>query len=195
MAKAIHFSLLSPSLQSQAYPLALGSKISKAALYGNSKRIAEKDGVELSRGVLLPDGQLLARSAIGYPKADDGGTPIDAPVAHIEGSTVEQIPSSFNKTNALEAVDLADLALFSVRDVYPLEGDQFPPTGLYRGEFNYNAGYQTNEARLLVRGDGVAFLLIGVSKASTPVALSVNYSFFDIDAEDDDDADEDFSMV
>ena len=195
MAKAIHFSLLSPSLQSQPYALALGSKISKAALYGNSKRIAEKDGVELSRGVLLPDGQLLARSAIGYPKADDGGTPIDAPVAHIEGNTVEQIPSSFNKTNTLEAVDLADLALFSVRDVYPLEGDQFPPAGLYRGEFNYNAGYQANEARLLVRADGLAFLLIGVSKASTPVALSVNYSFFDIDAEDDDDANEDFSMV
>ena len=195
MAKTLLFSLLSPSLQSQPYTLALGSKISKAALYGNSKRIAEKDGVELSRGVLLPDGQLLARSAIGYPKADDGGTPIDAPVAHIEGSTVEQIPSSFNKTNALEAVNLADLALFSVRDVYPLEGEQFPPTGLYRGEFNYNAGYQANEARLLVRADGLAFLLIGVTKASTPVALSVNYNFFDVDAEDDDDADEDFSMV
>ena len=190
MAKAIQF-----SVQTQPYTLALGSKISKAALYGNSKRIAEKDGVELSRGVLLPDGQLLARSAIGYPKADDGGTPIDTPVAHIEGSTVEQIPSSFNKTNALEAVDLADLALFSVRDVYPLEGEQFPPTGLYRGEFNYNAGYQANEARLLVRADGLAFLLVGVTKASTPVTLSVNYNFFDVDAEDDDDADEDFSMV
>ena len=190
MAKSILF-----SLQSQPYTLALGSKISKASLYGNSKRIAERDGVELSRGVLLPDGQLLARSAIGYPKADDGGTPIDALVAHIEGSTIKQLPSSFNKTNALEAVDLAELALFSVRDVYPLEGERFPPTGLYSGAFNYNACYQANEARLLVRGDGLAFLLIGVTKASTPVGLSVNYNFFDVDAEDDDDADEDFPMV
>ncbi len=190
MAKSLQF-----SLQSQPFTLALGSKISKAALYGNSKRIAEKDGVALSRGVLLPDGQLLARTAIGYPRADDGGTPIDTPVAHIEGSTIEQLPSSFSKTNALEAIDLAELALFSVRDVYPVEGEQFPPTGFYRGEFNYNAGYQANEARLLVRADGLAFLLIGVSKASTPVALSVNYNFFDIDAEEDDDADEDFSMV
>lgn len=190
MAKPLQF-----ALQTQPYALALGSKISKAALYGNSKRVAEKDGVELSRGVLLPDGQLLARSAIGYPEADDGGTPIDPPVAHIMGSTVEQIPSSFSKNNDLEALDLTDLALFSVRDIYPLEGDAFPPTGLYRCEFNYNAGYQANEARLLVRADGLAFLLIGVSKTSTPVALSVNYSFFDIDAEDEDDADEDFSMV
>ncbi len=181
--------------QAHPYSISPGIKNTKATLYGYPRRIAEKDGVELSRGVLLADGQLLARTAIGYPKADDNGTPIDTPVAHIEGRTVEQIPSSFNKINALETLDLADLALFSVRDVYPLEGEQFPPTGLYRGEFNYNAGYQANEARLLVRGDGLAFLLIGVSKASTPVALSVNYNFFDVDAEDEDAADEDFSMV
>jgi hypothetical protein len=191
MAKAIQF-----SLQDQPFAVALGTKISKATLYGYPKRIAEKDGVALSRGVLLPDGQLLARSAIGYPKADDGGTPIDAPVAHIDGTTVEQFPSSFNKINALEPIDIADLALFSVRDVYPIEGETFPPAGLYRGEFNYNAGYQLNEARLLVRGDGLAFLLIGVTKASTPVAMSVNYSFFDTDEQADEDSDEqDFSMV
>lgn len=191
MAKAIQF-----SLQDQPYALALGTKISKAALYGYPKRIAEKDGTPLSRGVLLPNGQLLARTAIGYPKADDGGTPIDAAVAHIDGTTISQFPSSFNKINDLVAVDVADLALFSVRDVYPIEGENLPPTGLYRGEFNYNAGYQANEARLLVRGDGLAFLLIGVSKASTPVAMSVNYNFFDTDEEAEADTDEqDFSMV
>ena len=93
MAKALQF-----SLQSQPYTLALGSKISKASLYGNSKRIAEKDGVELSRGVLLPDGQLLARSAIGYPKADDGGTPIDAPVK------LDQNESGYDFPPALKAL-------------------------------------------------------------------------------------------
>jgi hypothetical protein len=37
----------------------LGTKVDKRALYGYAQRVAEKDGVALSRGVLTADGQLL----------------------------------------------------------------------------------------------------------------------------------------
>jgi hypothetical protein len=86
--------------------------------------------------------------------------------------------------------------LFSVRDVYPVSSAVLPAVGLYRCEFNYRAGYQANEARLLVRADGLAFLLVGVSKASQPVSKTVNYDFFDLEEEHEESEDElDFAMV
>lgn len=191
MAKAISFKLGDATLS-----LGLGGKVDKAALYGKAKRVAEKDGKELQRGVLLADGTLLARSAISYPRADDLGTPVEAPVAHIHGSTVEKIESSFNRISSLEPVPLASLALFAVRDVYPLESEQLPPVGLYQTDFNYMPSYQLHEARVLVRADGLAFLLVGTAKASEPVQLMVNYAFFDTDEEADPDSEElDFSMI
>jgi hypothetical protein len=191
MAKPLVF-----ELADQQFSFVLASKVDKAALYGYAKRIAEKDGKELSRGTLLPDGRLLARGAIGYPKADDGGTPIDAPVAHVLGATIEQLPSSFDKVSPLAALPLTELVLFSVRDVYPVSSAVLPAVGLYRCEFNYRAGYQANEARLLVRADGLAFLLVGVSKASQPVSKTVNYDFFDLEEEHEESEDElDFAMV
>ena len=191
MAKAISFKLGETTLS-----LALGGKVEKSALYGKARRIAEKDGKELQRGVLLADGTLLARSAISYPRADDLGTPIEAPVAHIHGTSVEKIESSFNRIGLLEAIPLTTLALFAVRDVYPLESEQLPPVGLYQTDFNYMPSYQLGEARVLVRADGLAFLLIGTAKASEPVQLMVNYAFFDTDEEADPESEElDFSMI
>jgi hypothetical protein len=191
MAKPLMF-----TLSNQSFSLTLGSKIEKSALYGYAKRIAEKDGKELSRGVLLPDGKLLPRSAIAYPKADDHGSAIEEPVAHVAGNSVAQISSSFDRSSELRELAMAQLALFATRDVYPLQAEHLPAPGLYETQFNYRAGYQTNEARILVRTDGLAFLLVGASKASKAVQLAVNYAFFDSDEEAEVDSDElDFSMV
>lgn len=191
MAKTISFTLGDATLN-----LALAGKVDKAALYGKAKRIAEKDGKELQRGVLLADGTLLPRSAISYPRADDLGTPIEPPVAHVHGSVVEKMESSFNRIAKLEPVPLASLALFAVRDVYPLESEQLPPVGLYQTDFNYMPSYQLHEARVLVRADGLAFLLVGTAKASEPVQLMVNYAFFDTDEEAEPESEElDFSMI
>jgi hypothetical protein len=184
------------SLGEQSFSFSIASKVDKAALYGYAKRVRLKDERELARGVLLADGRLLPRSAVGYPKADDGGSPIEDPIAHVHGQTVPQRPSSFDAASEMAPMELSDLALFSVRDVYPISAESLPAAGLYRCEFNYRAGYAPNEARILVRADGLAFLLVGLSKLSRPTELALNYAFFDADADTDEDADElDFAMV
>jgi hypothetical protein len=173
----------------------LGSKIDKAALYGRARQIAEKDGVELARGVLLSDGRLLPRQAIGLVRADPEGTPITPVTSTIDGAPAVERKSSFDQPARLEPVPLSTLTQFQVRDVYPLRDDVLAP-GLYRTEFSYRASVQPQEALLLKRADGQSFLLTGTAKQATFLGLAVTYAFFDADGETDDDGDElDFSMV
>jgi len=190
MAKPLRFSNDGTEVSFQ-----LGSKIDKSALYGYARRIAEKDGRELARGLLLSDGRLLPRGAVAQVRADPGGSPIEEPRTEIDGVTATLKKSSFDEVSALSALPIARLAQFQVRDVYPLSGSQLKP-GLYQTEFNYRASYQPQEALLLVREDGEAFLLTGLLKQATFLGLAVTYEFFDADAEAIEDADElDFSMV
>src|SRR5688572_6528735 len=56
MAKPITFTFSGETLQAQ-----LESKIEKADLYGKSRMIVEKDGVILTKGTLLPTGELLRK--------------------------------------------------------------------------------------------------------------------------------------
>jgi hypothetical protein len=180
----------------QTFSAEIGSKVHKSDLYGRAKRVAEKDGKILERGILLSDGRLLPRSATGFVKADALGTPIEKPVANIAGVEAAAIPSSFDATSDLQSVSMTELALFSVTDVYPLGFAELPPAGLYQTQFNYRSGFQANEARVLVKADGQAWLLVGVSKQSAPLGMSLSYEFFDAESEADDDSDElDFSMI
>jgi hypothetical protein len=190
MAKPLRF-----ALNGQELAFEIGSKIDKSALYGYAKRIAQKDGRELARGVLLSDGRLLPRNAIGNVRADPLGSPIEDPSTEIDGKSAVLKPSSFDQPNALETLPLSALAQFQVRDVYPLTGAGLAP-GLYRTEFNYRASFQPSDALLLVRPDGQAFLLTGLLKQATFLSLAVTYEFFDADAESEDEGDDlDFSMV
>jgi hypothetical protein len=94
-----------------------------------------------------------------------------------------------------------DLAQFSVRDVYPLgasaAGAMDLAPGVYRTQFAYRASPQPHEALLLVKDQGQGiFLLVGVQKLGTQLALAATYEFFDADTDGAEDADElDFSMV
>lgn len=190
MAKPLRF-----ALNGQEFQFEIGSKIDKSALYGYAKRIAEKDGRELARGVLLSDGRLLPRNAIGNLRTDPLGSPIEDPSTEIDGKSAVLKPSAFDAENALEAMPLAALAQFQVRDVYPLQGAGLAP-GLYRTEFNYRASFQPSEALILVRPDAQSFLLTGALKQATFLGLAVTYEFFDADAETEEDNDDlDFSMV
>ncbi len=45
----------------------IGSKVDKKALYGYARRIAEKDGRALSRGLLLSFGRLLPSGGVSSP--------------------------------------------------------------------------------------------------------------------------------
>jgi hypothetical protein len=179
-------------LDGRALSFELGSKVDKRALYGFAKRVAEKDGRELERGLLLADGRLLPRSAVASVRADPSGSPLGE-VQAFEGATpAVQRPSSFDQVAPLKAINMLKLAEFAVRDVYPLTGEGLEP-GLYQTEFNYRAGYQTNDALILKQAER-CFLLVGVFKQSTPLSLMSTYEFFD---EDDTDAGDelDFSMV
>ena len=69
MAKPISFNLAGKKLS-----IGLGTKIDKRALYGSARRIAEKNGQELERGLLLADGNLLPRNAISSVRVDPDGS-------------------------------------------------------------------------------------------------------------------------
>lgn len=171
----------------------VGAKVDKKALYGYAKRIAEKDGKALSRGLLMADGRLLPTSAVSYVRVDPLGSPVEPVVQQQEGQPVELKPSSFDVELPLEPVSMARLAEFQVSDVYPLAGEGLA-AGLYRTEFNFRKSPQAKDALLLVRG-AEAFLLVGVARRSTFLELSVAYDFFDAAAEAEDADELDFSMV
>jgi hypothetical protein len=204
MAAALWF-VLSPSRElHMAKPLTfrlgdnpisfdVGAKVDKKALYGFARRIAEKDGKALSRGVLLADGRLLPSSALSPVKADPEGSPIEEARTLIDDQPAELKPSSFDVESPLVPAAIADLATFQVHDVYPLFGGSLP-AGLYRTTFNYRKSHTPRDALLLVRGDQ-SFLLVGQGKRSTFLSLSVAYDFFDAEGEADDADDLDFSMV
>lgn len=188
MAKALQY-----ILGEQHLSFELGSKIDKRALYGYAKRIADKDGVALSRGMLLADGRMLPASAASLTRADPEGSPVDPVEQVLDGEPVVLKPSSFDVESPLTPVPLSALTEFQVADVYPLAGEGLAP-GLYRTEFNYRKSPQSRDALLLVRGDG-AYLLVGVARRATYLALSVAYDFFDAEAEQEDGDELDFSMV
>ena len=171
----------------------IGAKVDKKSLYGYARRIAEKDGQALSRGLLLSFGRLLPASGVSSVKVDPQGTPIDPVECYVEDQVAEQKPSSLDVESPLRPVPMTELAAFGVSDVYPLHGEGLAQ-GLYRTEFNYRKSHQSKDALLLVRADG-AFLLCGVARRPTFVDLSVAYDFFDSEAEGADDDGLDFSMV
>ncbi len=189
MARALSFRLAQITLSFE-----VAAKVDKKSLYGYAKRIAEKDGKALSRGLLLADGRLLPTSAVASIRVDPDGSPVDPIETYIDDKPAEQKPSSFDIESPLQAVPMAQLAAFQVSDVYPLIGSGLAP-GLYRTEFSYRKSHQPKDALLLSRADGV-FMLVGAGKLSTFLDLSVAYDFFDTQAEADDDGDElDFSMI
>jgi hypothetical protein len=99
----------------------LGSRIEKKALYGYSRRVAEKDGRILSRGALSADGRLLRRDEIAAIKIDPDGSPVDEIVTELDGALAELKPSVFEQDNPLAEVPLIRLASFTVTDVYPID--------------------------------------------------------------------------
>lgn len=188
MARALNF-----RLGEQTAALEIGAKVDKRALYGHAKRIAEKDGVQLSRGLLLPDGRLLPTQALSWVRVDPEGSPVGEVETVIDGQPVQMLESSFDIDTPLAEAPLSELAQFQVQDVYPMTGEGLPE-GLYRAEFSYRKSPQRKDALLLVR-PGQTFLLVGLQKASTFLDLSVSYEFFDAEAEADDGDELDFSMI
>ena len=188
--KEIRFQLGGQALTGQ-----LGSRIEKKALYGYSRRVVESEGKLLSRGVLSADGRLLRREEMAVVKIDPDGTPVEELANELDGERVELKPSAFDQENPLTPVPLVTLANFSVSDVYPLDAVTVAP-GLYATEFSYRKSIQPKEALLLVKSGGEGYLLVGAAKQTTLVGLTVAYSFFDADDDEEEDAEDlDFSMV
>ncbi len=172
----------------------LGSRIEKKALYGHSRKVAEKDGKILSRGFLSADGRLLRRDEVSQVKLDPEGSPVEEVVTEIEGRTAELQPSAFEQENEVRPVPLVKLAAFAVSDVYPLDALTLEP-GLYETQFSFRKSIQPKEALLLVKGsDG--YLFVGEAKQTTFVGLNVTYSFFDAEDDEPEEGEElDFAMV
>lgn len=183
------------ALDSATVSLMLGDKITKDALYGEVRKVVEKDGRPLERGVLLPDGTLLRRSQMSSVAADAEGSPVEPLQSLVDDQAVELQPSSFEKETPLRAVPLTRLVGFNTSDVYAMDAAGLAP-GLYETTFNYRKSHQPREALVLVKASE-AWLLVGQFKRTTFVGKTLAYEFFDA-AEDDggDDADPlDFSMM
>lgn len=171
----------------------LGSRIEKKALYGYSRRVAEKEGKPLSRGVLCPDGRMLRRDQISLLKVDPEGTPIEDVATELDGELADLKPSAFDQDNELQSVPLIRLTTFAVSDVYPLDDLEVDP-GLYSTYFNYRKSIQPKEALLLKKSGGEAYLFAGTQKQTTFVGDNIAYSFFDADEEEEEGEDLDFNM-
>ncbi len=174
----------------------LGGKIAKEDLYGEVRRLVERDGRSLERGYLLPDGALVRRSQLSSVAIDAEGTPAEPPQMLCEGQPVELCPSSFEKESALGPVPIGRLVGFAVADVYDVDAGGLT-AGLYETTFNYRKSHSPREALLLVKENGEAFLLIGSTKLTSFVGKKPAYEFFDA-AEDDGTAEVDpldFSMM
>ena len=190
MAKPIQFNLAGRSITAT-----LGTRISKRDLYGYAKRTVEKEGQILTRGYLSADGRLMANRELSSVRLDPEGTPMEEPMTEIEGEPAELYPSSFDQENSLDPVPWKRLIGFNVSDVYPL-AELDLPAGVYETGFSYRKSYQPKEALILVKQDGEAFLLTGVTKRTTLVGQTVAYEFFDAADELETDEDElDFSMI
>ena len=99
----------------------LDSKIDKKSLYGFAKKIAERNGIQLTKGILCPDGFLLKREELSTIYIDPEGTPVEEVITEIDGKSVTLQPSSFDQENLLTSVPIKSLIGFNVSDVYPLE--------------------------------------------------------------------------
>lgn len=184
------------TFENKNYNIELGRKVNKDDLYGKVKRVVEKDGQPLDRGLLGPDGSLLHRRSLSTIRLDPDGTPVETEEVIHDGSPVKILPSSFEESAPLEKLPLTALAGFCVSDVYPLDNCELP-AGLYSTWFAYRKGPERKEALVLVREDG-AFLMAGYRKNSPLVGLGVVYDFFDADSTEDDaeeDDDLDFAMM
>jgi len=182
------------NLNGKTISAGLASKVDKKSLYGYAKRIVEKDGRPLARGILRPDGHLLRRDELTTAYVDPQGTPVEAVVTEIDGKPAQLQPSSFDQESPLTPVSLTTLVGFNVTDVYPLENVTLPP-GLYQTAFTYRKALQPKEAFLLVK-EGEAYLLAGRMKKTAFVGLNVAYEFFDAESEPQEESEElDFSML
>lgn len=192
MAKPITFTFSGETLQAQ-----LESKIEKADLYGKSRMIVEKDGVILTKGTLLPTGELLRKEEVRSLQVDPEGSPAEAPKTLVNGQEQVPVASSLKRENPLQKVPLTSLIGFNVSDVYPLTGLTLAP-GLYETCFNYRDSHEPSRAFLLVRERGgvtESFLLTGSTKQSTFLDNVVTYEFFEQEGDSGEGEDEDLSFA
>ena len=182
------------NLDGKTVTAGLASKVDKKSLYGYARRVVEKDGRPLARGILCPDGKLLRRDEVTTAYVDPEGTPVEPIVSEVDGKPAELQPSSFDLESPLAPVPLKTLIGFNVTDVYPLENVALSP-GLYQTAFNYRKALQPKEAFVLVK-EGEAYLFVGRMKKTAFVGLNVAYEFFDAETEQQEESEElDFSMV
>lgn len=186
--KEVKFNLTGSAISAQ-----LGSKVTKEDLYGDVRKIVEKDGRRLERGYLLPEGVVVRRSQVSSVAIDPEGTAIESLVVTFDGAVVEQAASSFDKESECRPVPLTRLVELNVSDVYELDPGPLEP-GLYETCFNYRKTFQPKDALILVK-PAEAWLLIGSFKKTTFVGKSMAYEFFDTSAEQEETDPLDFSMM
>ena len=107
------------TLGKKDYSVELGRKVTKDDLYGRIKRVVEKDGQPLDRGLLGPDGSLLPRKSLSSIRLDPEGTLVESEEVLHDGKPVETLASSFDEAAPLTEQPIQALAGFCVSHVYP----------------------------------------------------------------------------
>jgi hypothetical protein len=164
----------------------LEAAIKREELYGKARKIVEKDGVELRKGLLTQEGELIPAEELTTIRVDSQGCPFNDPVAQgDDGKEVPLYTSSFKAAREVREIDTGTFPEISVKEVFPLKTSDLPP-GVYETEFTYRDSYNLADAVIVIKSKDEGFLLAGEKKTCEGVGPIVNYNFF----EEDDEAEE-----
>lgn len=162
------------SLDGVEFPVTL-VKIDRDKLYGKVEIEAfDEKGREASLRVLAADGKtLLDKGGTALATVTDKGDSVDrnelVPVT-FEGKKIDQVESSFNKTNILKPATVEDYFTQIVKSVYllgPHEDadiselyDHLSTERIFTFPFSWRGGIEYDNA-FLIGADGDAFMVVG----------------------------------
>lgn len=160
------------------------SAINREELYGKEKITIEKDG-PLEKVVLAPWGAIFRPEEFKNQRIDSSGTTVEKPETCDEsGAPLEIHTTSFKTTRAATPAQWTDLATFKTKSVMPAKCEL--PPGLYKTQFCYRDTTDIQDAFLIIKPEGEAFLLTG-ELANVPFrGKEETYDFFDVTETEED---------
>ena len=162
-------------------------KINREDLYGETRtRVIDGNQKDLQKAALPQEGNcyLLRGQVRRATKVGDTFTLTPPMVVDVAtGQPKEQAPSAFKFAPEFQPTTAEEAALFETHDVYAVPGLKLEPGSIFKGNFNYRAGFDRNDAILEINQDGT-FLLVGVFKTPTWIGIESDSQLLIAEAEE-----------
>lgn len=178
--------------ESNPIQIRIEGSIGREELYGKQKLTVEKDG-PLEKVVLAPWGEIFSPGDFKTQRVDSSGTLAEKAAACDEaGTALEPHVSSFKETRPITPAQWREMATFRAKDTMPAKCALAP--GLYRTKFCYRDSVDLQDAFLVNKEDGSAFLLVGEVAEAPLRGKEETYDFFDQDDSAEESSDMSFDM-